>query len=151
MLSSVLQSKELKETNNRASNQRLRKSSRELTTLKMITENAMKRHKYQAWGQCPQCLDCFTLELDIFSLSADTDIKSMLSSRDKVRIARRRGSWTIINGNYHLNVRNANVRVRNGNEGWNIYHNSCSEPFRIFSVQIVSSMPKGIVHTTKLR
>ena len=98
-------------------------------------EDMPRTHTYVVWGQCPLCLDCLTIEIDSPCALTPTDIKGALSSRAGAHVYNIRAGWKISKDSYQLRIRDARVTVRNGSEGWNIFHKTCDKPIRMLTVQ----------------
>jgi hypothetical protein len=120
---------------NKALNELQARNSWEVMNLRPMIKHMAQRHRYVAWGQCPQCLDCFNIEFDSLSILTCQDIAAAFSNNHGARITRRRAGWMVSNGNYHLRITDARVQMSNGSDGWKILHKTCDKPLRILSLQ----------------
>lgn len=116
-------------------------NSKEVTTVLTGSENMPTRYRYAAWGQCPDCLDCFTIEFDVLSPLGAPDVEDILAGSADGRVSGRRIGWALRSGAYRLWIRSRAVRVCDEGQGWSIFHRTCTKPFRILSVQQRVSLP----------
>lgn len=98
-------------------------------------ETMPTRRRYAVWGQCPDCLDCFTIEIGAVLWPGAPDIEDILLGRAGGRICLERIGSALQGATYRLSIRTGTVRLCPVEEGWSIFHGTCTKPFRVLSLQ----------------